>query len=149
MLSWRQIEEVAAAGVEIGAHSVNHPELDQLASSELEHELATAKHALEDRLGVAVPGLAYPFGYSSRLVRETAEAVGYEYACAVGNRLASPSADQFALPRLTVARSTRLPSFAQAVAAERLPVEYAGYRTLTLGWSAARRTRSAMHKRAG
>ncbi len=149
MLSWRQIEEVAAAGVEIGAHTVNHPELDQLASDRLEHELVAAKDALENRLGAAVPGLAYPFGYSSRLVRERAAAVGYEYACAVGNRLASPSANPFALPRLTIARSTRLPSFAQAVAAERLPAGFAGYRAMTLGWSAVRRSRSAMRKLTG
>jgi peptidoglycan/xylan/chitin deacetylase (PgdA/CDA1 family) len=146
MLSWRQIEEVAAAGVEIGAHSVHHPQLDQLGRDRLEHELGAAKGALEDRLGTAVPGLAYPFGYSNRLVRETAAAAGYEYACAVGNRLADSSADPFALPRATIARSTRLASFAQIVAAERLPIEFVGYRTLTLGWSAARCTRSAMRK---
>lgn len=149
MLSWRQIEEVAAAGVEIGAHSVSHPELDQLASAQLSRELAAAKHALEDRLGGAVTGLAYPFGYSNRQVRETAAAVGYEYACAVGNRLAGPSADQFALPRLTIAKSTRLPSFAQIVAGQRLPPELAVYRALTRGWSAVRHGRSVLRRFAG
>lgn len=144
MLSWRQIEEVAAAGVEIGAHSVSHPELDQLANAELRRELGGAKSALEDRLGGAVTGLAYPFGYSNRRVREMAAAAGYEYACAVGNKLAGPSANLFALPRLTISRSTRLPAFARTVAAERLPVEFAGYRTLTLGWSAVRRGRTVL-----
>jgi peptidoglycan/xylan/chitin deacetylase (PgdA/CDA1 family) len=148
MLSWRQIEEVATAGVEIGAHSVSHPELDQLAGDRLTRELAGPKHALEDKLGAAVTGLAYPFGYSNRLVRESAQAVGYEYSCAVGNRLAHPSADLFALPRLTIARSTRLPGFAQTVAAGRLPASFTGYRTLTLGWSAVRRGKSALHRMA-
>ena len=33
MLSWAQVRELAAAGIEIGAHSHSHPELDQLADA--------------------------------------------------------------------------------------------------------------------
>ena len=30
MMSWREIAEVAEAGVEVGAHTVTHPQLDQM-----------------------------------------------------------------------------------------------------------------------
>ena len=105
-----------------------HPQLDQLTAGSLRQELVGGKQALEDLLGAAVPGLAYPFGYSSKAVRDGAAAAGYEYACVVGNRLASAGADRFALPRLTIGRSTRPPGFARAVAAERLPAEFAALR---------------------
>ncbi|SRR5712691_3516430 len=148
MLSGEQIREIAGAGIEIGAHSVTHPELDQLSAGSLRQELVGGKQALEDLLGAPVPGLAYPFGYSSKAVRTSAAAVGYEYACVVGNRLASTGADRFALPRLTIGRSTRPHIFARVVAAERLPAEFAGLRMLTAGRSAVRLARSALSRSA-
>jgi peptidoglycan/xylan/chitin deacetylase (PgdA/CDA1 family) len=47
MLSWSQIRELAAAGMEIGAHSHGHPQLDQLSRSQLRDELTTPKDLLE------------------------------------------------------------------------------------------------------
>jgi peptidoglycan/xylan/chitin deacetylase (PgdA/CDA1 family) len=148
MLTGPQIREIADAGIEIGAHSVTHPQLDQLSAGSLRQELVGGKQALEDLLGAPVPGLAYPFGYSSRAVRDSTAAAGYEYACAVGNRLASTRADRFALPRLTIGRSTRPHSFARAVAAERLPAEFTGLRMLAAGWSTVRFTRSRLSRSA-
>ena len=143
MLSWDQLRAIAGAGIEIGGHTVTHPQLDQLPPDLLGKELADSKNELESQLGQPVSGVAYPFGYSSRLVRAHAACAGYEYGCVVGNRLATGASDQFALPRLTISRSTRLPGFAKIVAAQRLPLEFAGYRLLTLGWSVVRRARTA------
>lgn len=145
MLSWSQIGEIAAAGIEIGAHTQTHPQLDQLGPQALRRELTGSKHELEDRLGRAVTGLSYPFGYSSRRVRAAAHAAGYSYALAVGNRLISGTDDQFALPRLTMGRSTGLADFARILRAGRLPAEFAAYRALTAGWSVVRRARSAVN----
>ena len=142
MLSGAQLTEIAAAGIEIGAHSLTHAELDQLTAGSLRQELVGGRQALEDLLGAAVPGLAYPFGYSSKAVRDGAAAAGYEYACVVGNRLAGTGADRFALPRLTIGRSTRPQVFARAVAAQRLPAEFAGLRMLTAALSTVRFARS-------
>jgi len=147
MLSWSQVEAAAAAGIEIGAHTECHPQLDLLSPRALRQELAGCKSLLEDRLGAPVTGLSYPFGYSNRRVREAAAAVGYDYACAVANRLASTSDDRFALPRLTIGRATRLPGFAQIVRAERLPPQFIAYRLLTKAWAAVRHARSALHRK--
>jgi peptidoglycan/xylan/chitin deacetylase (PgdA/CDA1 family) len=48
MLCWNQIREAAGAGVEIGAHSHGHPQLDQIAPGQLHNELAISKALLED-----------------------------------------------------------------------------------------------------
>ncbi|HUD37720.1 MAG TPA: polysaccharide deacetylase family protein [Streptosporangiaceae bacterium] len=146
MLSWEQLRSIAAAGIEIGGHSLSHPQLDQLPADSLRQELSSNKHELEDKLGVAVAGLAYPFGYSSRLVRATAAATGYEYGCVVGNRLAKAGCDPFALPRLTIGSSTRLPGFARTVAATSLPAVFARYRMLTIGFSLLRHARAARNR---
>ncbi len=146
MLSWPAIEDLAATGIEVGAHSVRHPQLDQLGPAALRGELTDSKKAIEDRLGARIPGMAYPFGYSSEQVRRLAAEVGYDYACAVGNRLVSESASAYALPRLTVGRSTTMTSFARTVAARRLPARFAGYRMLTAGWAPIRHARPGRHR---
>ncbi len=143
MLSWAQLGEAAAAGVEIGAHSRFHPQLDQLPPGRLGEELRVSKAELEDGLGAAVPGVAYPYGYSSAAVRQAAAAAGYRYGCAVGNALLGEHPDLFALPRLTIRRSTSLAAFGQAAAGRRIAGAYLGDRLLTRGYALVRRTRAA------
>lgn len=142
MLTWSQIVEAAADGIEIGAHSHGHPELDQLGRKELRAELTVSKRLLEDALGTSVTGLAYPFGYSNAAVRHAALEAGYAYACAVGNAMASPQHGPLALPRLTVKASTSEDAFVQAVRGQSLSKIYRTDRMLTKGWTVVRRTRA-------
>lgn len=144
MLSWQQLLESAAAGIEIAAHSHTHPQLDQLPAAQLAEELSSSKRLLEDRLGVPVPGMAYPFGYSDGGVRRAVHAAGYRYACAVANGIACPGSDRFALPRLTVRRSTRPATFARVVRGQQIPLIYAKDRSLTKGYAVVRRTRAVL-----
>ena len=142
MLSWSQIREAAEAGVEIGAHSHTHPQLDQLLPGTLRDELVTSKALLEDGLGRAVPSLAYPYGYSNAQVRRVAREVGYAHACAVSNTMAGPRQDAFALSRLTIRRSTSLATFAMIVRGRKESVIFLKDRSLTKGYAMVRRTRA-------
>lgn len=143
MLSWSQICEAAAAGIEVAAHSRLHPQLDQLPPESLREELYTSKAQLEDRIGGPVTGLAYPFGYSSARVRKQVRDLGYGYGCEVGNAMVSAGSDLFALPRLTIRRSTSLPAFQQVVQGRNIRRMFLKDRALTKGWATVRRTRAA------
>lgn len=149
MLSWSQVIEAARAGLEVGAHSWQHPQLDRLPAGRLREELYAGKAQLEDRLGAPVTGLAYPFGYSSARVRQVAREAGHGYACAVGNTLPGPGADLMALPRLTVRRSTSLPAFRQISQGRGVRRHYLGDRALTRGYAVARRARAGLARAAG
>lgn len=142
MLSWSQLAELETAGVEIGAHSHSHAQLDQISASKLRAELTDSKRALEDRLGHPTDSLAYPYGYSNKRVREFTREVGYLQAASVGNAVAIPAGDPFRVPRLTIRRSTSSPAFARTVNRRRIRLQYAPARVLTAGWAVARRTRS-------
>jgi peptidoglycan/xylan/chitin deacetylase (PgdA/CDA1 family) len=144
MLSWSQIAEAASAGIEIGAHSRLHPQLDQLPAKLLRDELSTSKAQLEDKLGFPVTGLAYPFGYSNARVRAAAQELGHGYACAVGNMMVSKESDLLALPRLTIRRSTGMLAFQQVVSGSNVQRIYFKDRALTKGWAMVRRTRAAV-----
>ena len=142
MLNRTQLAEAAAAGVEIAAHTRSHPQLDQLPEQLVRDELYSSKRWLEDEIGLAVPGLAYPFGYSNALVRGMARDVGYRYAHAVDNRTTDADADLFRQPRLTIRRATTLPEFrrlADGDATLRLRED----RALSRAWSVVRQVKAA------
>src|SRR5262249_39707528 len=61
MMSWAQVRELAAEGVEIGAHSHSHPELDQLDDARLSWELGHSRDLLEMATHAPVRALAYPY----------------------------------------------------------------------------------------
>src|SRR6185437_6340264 len=82
-LTWAQVSEMAAAGIEFGSHTVTHPNLTRLEEPSLLWELADSKSALERRLGHEIKTLAYPIGtrsaYDTRVM---------DYAKRAGFRLA-------------------------------------------------------------
>lgn len=143
MLSWAQAAEAISAGMEIGAHSCQHPQLDQLPAAQVRNELHASKAELEDRLATSVPGMAYPYGYSNARVRETAQALGYDYGYAVRNSMTKAGADLFRLSRLTVHNSTRMPEF-RRLAEGRLAPTMLRDQALTACWSVVRQSRAAL-----
>jgi peptidoglycan/xylan/chitin deacetylase (PgdA/CDA1 family) len=99
LLRWSEVEELARAGIEIGAHTVTHPRMSLLSPQETEEELLRSRDAIEDRIGRPVRSFAYPYGESTPGVRA---AVGRHFDRACGTRLAylSESADPIDLPRI-------------------------------------------------
>jgi peptidoglycan/xylan/chitin deacetylase (PgdA/CDA1 family) len=100
MLTWDELAEVAAAGVEIGNHSMIHHPLDVLPPAQLHTEITRAHDELEQRLQVRVRSFAYPHGYNSRRVRDLVARTGHDNATEVGRRLHTPGEHRFAIPRL-------------------------------------------------
>lgn len=62
MLSEDEVRELAAAGWELGAHTMTHPDLSTLDYEACRQEIEGSKTALEEIGGVRVETLAYPFG---------------------------------------------------------------------------------------
>ncbi len=102
LLSWDQVREVAAAGVEIGNHSLLHHPLDVQLPAVLDREIRDSKDQLEQEIGAAVPSFAYPHGYHSARVRATVARYGHDHACEVGRALYEPPGARFAIPRLYI-----------------------------------------------
>lgn len=72
-----QICEMSKAGWQIEAHTVSHPNLNELTAKQLENELRESKRQLEEILNHPVNYLAYPFGtYTEQIIQES-KAAGY------------------------------------------------------------------------
>jgi hypothetical protein len=61
-LSWSQIDEMRASGLDVGPHTYAHPNLARLDDQHLALELTRLKRVLADRTGTSVSMMAYPFG---------------------------------------------------------------------------------------
>ncbi|WP_190129465.1 polysaccharide deacetylase family protein [Streptomyces mashuensis] len=146
MLDWGQLRELAAAGWEIGGHSHTHPQLDQLTTGRLRFEVEHCRDLLTDELGHPPVSFAYPYGYSSRRVRDTVRAAGFGVSLAVGNALAARRQGPHALRRVTVRRSTTDAEFARLVEGRALGRLFARDRALTKGYAVVRRSRRALTK---
>jgi peptidoglycan/xylan/chitin deacetylase (PgdA/CDA1 family) len=66
LLTWPQIAELSAAGIEIGAHTQTHKDLRRLPAREVEAEVVNSRQEIESRLGRPVESFAFPFGGVSR-----------------------------------------------------------------------------------
>lgn len=146
MLDWPQVRDLADTGVEIGGHSHTHPQLDQLDDAALRAELGHSTDILTAELGARPVSFAYPYGYSSRRVRQAVRAAGYGQALAVGNGLARRRQGPYALRRVTVRRGTGVEEFERLLQGRAIARNFARDRALTKGYALVRRARQVRRK---
>jgi peptidoglycan/xylan/chitin deacetylase (PgdA/CDA1 family) len=105
MMSTQEIAMLAHKGVEIGAHTIDHPILKTLSDEEQRHQIAGSKEMLERLIGSPVNGFAYPNGrpgsdydtISMQLVDEA----GFEYAVSTTWGCSTPGTNGYELNRFT------------------------------------------------
>ena len=113
VLSAADLHHLADAGMTIGAHTLSHPELRRQTKELACREIRDCRSRLEDCMGLAVWGLAYPFGNAGAVAErefQLAQEAGYE--CAFMNipgRLRE--CNTFALPRVHVTADMSLAVF--------------------------------------
>lgn len=149
MLDWSRLGELSAAGIEIGAHSHSHPQLDTLSPGRAGQEIALSRQLLSDAVGAEIETFAYPNGYSSPRLRRLVRAAGFRAACAVKDTFSSERDDRFALARLMLRSSTRSEEVARWLDRSGAPPPRARERARTRAWRAYRRGRALVTRRAG
>lgn len=77
-LTWSQVREMSAAGLDFGSHSMTHPKLSALSVEQVRWELDYSRKIIEDRLGRAITSLSFPFGDYSQSTIDIALDVGYK-----------------------------------------------------------------------
>lgn len=78
-LGWDELREVYA-GFEIANHSLNHPNLTDLAPLDLEREVRDSRRLLQDWFQQPIRGFCYPFGGFNPAVKAAVRAAGHSYA---------------------------------------------------------------------
>jgi peptidoglycan/xylan/chitin deacetylase (PgdA/CDA1 family) len=97
-----QIQELARAGVEIGAHSISHPDFRRIPDAELHREIATARVQFQAIVDRKPSGLAFPAGFFDDRAINIARQAGYDYAVAVRSDYNHSASDVFRLARVGI-----------------------------------------------
>jgi len=100
MMNWDQIVRMTEAHMEIGSHTLSHPDLTDISEEDARTEICESKEYLEEKLAVQVRGFCFPGGRANgtlaRLVRES----GYDYACTTQQAHVTTDSNHFLLPRI-------------------------------------------------
>jgi peptidoglycan/xylan/chitin deacetylase (PgdA/CDA1 family) len=102
MLTWPKIVEMQQRRITFGAHTVNHPRLPEIPSSEAEAEIESSKHLIEERLGAEIDYFAYPYGLYDEKTKNFVKKAGYKLACSTRSGFNNVNTDAYALRRIEV-----------------------------------------------
>lgn len=99
-LNSEQVRALHARGIEIGAHSVGHPNLALSSVAETRDELQASRSKLQQILQADVPGMAYPGGRLRAETIQIAQELGFQYALATRIGTNKPPPSRFELRRI-------------------------------------------------
>jgi len=114
LMTWQDIEQWIALGLDVGCHSMTHRRLSRLPEDEQRTEIIDSLQLLGERTGRQIGAFAYPFGSaydydvtSVRLVREAG------FACGLSNRYGvnGRQCDRWAMRRIWIDSTDDLRTF--------------------------------------
>jgi len=81
LLTWNEIRQMQAAGVEFGSHTRTHAALDTLDAEQARWELCTSREIIADNLNAPPVTIAYPYEQFTGQTQTIAAQCGYLGAC--------------------------------------------------------------------
>lgn len=111
-LTWSQINQMHSSGlISFGSHTVNHSTLPILPRESIVSELKESKQVLENKLGIPINFMAYPFGSSNSFVVELVREAGYLGAVGTWPGVIQSEGTIYNMPRMRVNGSIDFPEF--------------------------------------
>jgi peptidoglycan/xylan/chitin deacetylase (PgdA/CDA1 family) len=107
-LTWREVRELHAEGIQFGSHTVSHPDLRSLGPEQIDFELGYSKELIEQKLGAPVTSFSYPFAFPeedrdfTRYLLDSLANHGFENGVSTILGRAKAGGNPFCLPRLPV-----------------------------------------------
>ncbi len=84
MMTWSEVKQMQSAGIRFGSHTMTHPVVSRLQSSEMQYELGKSKSIIEQQIGDRVVDFSFPFGQSDDCGNNAAALAGrFGYLSAV------------------------------------------------------------------
>ena len=120
-IKWDMLKEMAADPlIKIQSHTFTHPNLNKTTrqgSAAIKHEIVDSKNRLEQKLGIKIDTLAYPYGVFNPKIISATKAAGYRSAFTIGtipiNYAGAEPTDMWTIPRIMVNRGDSLAVWAK------------------------------------
>jgi peptidoglycan/xylan/chitin deacetylase (PgdA/CDA1 family) len=106
-------EEILSAhhqGMEIGAHTMTHPDLRFCPDDMAKEEISRSKSDIESELNIPIQWFSYPFGKNGERERRLVKEAGFLGACGTDKHTNTPETDLYDLGRVNV-RATSSPVY--------------------------------------
>jgi peptidoglycan/xylan/chitin deacetylase (PgdA/CDA1 family) len=131
-LTWKQIKQMADAGVDIQSHSYSHPFLtkrrhesldDAAYGAWLQRELVESKKILERETGRSVQFLAYPYGDYDHYLAAAVARAGYSAALTCDFGRVRKGSDPLRMKRVVIDKKMDFAAFRHYLGAGQMPIE--------------------------
>ncbi len=105
-MTWGEVREVESLGIQIGSHTVSHPQLHQVSLKDAQRELFESKQMIQDQLGKAITSFSYPYAFPEQddafkaELRQGLVSAGYESGVTTVIGSAGLQDDRYFLPRI-------------------------------------------------
>ena len=76
-----QVRELKYSGMQIGSHSMSHPDFRKLTAAQQIRELVESRKILEDLTGAEITSFAFPYGFKNKPAIAAVLEAGYSYCC--------------------------------------------------------------------
>jgi peptidoglycan/xylan/chitin deacetylase (PgdA/CDA1 family) len=97
-----RLKRLVGLGWEVDSHSLTHPDLTQISSSELQQQVVQSRKFLQRVLRVPVNSFCYPSNRYNPAVVAAVKAAGYTNAVTENPGFATARTDPFLLPRFEI-----------------------------------------------
>jgi peptidoglycan/xylan/chitin deacetylase (PgdA/CDA1 family) len=101
-LTWDQVSEMSANGIEFGSHTISHKPLTSFDQAGVHRELTESKAAIEAHIGKPCTFIAFPEGKFNEMVMNETKSAGYAYGFSVETGRDFPWEDHYDLDRVAM-----------------------------------------------
>lgn len=120
LMTWEQLKEVKAAGVEIGNHTHSHKffldESKDTRYDSFEKEIKQSQALIKENLGITPDLFTYPYGEFDNQMKEIVKSYGFKFAAAQNSGVLFKGTDKFQSPRFPMSENySSLKQFAEKV----------------------------------
>ena len=99
MMNWDDIYELISKNHEIGAHTINHPNLTECSDEEASIEIQESKKVLEKNLSILIKSFAYPRGVYGEREKNIVQGCGFKNGVTTLKNYVDQSKDVFSIAR--------------------------------------------------
>ncbi len=121
-LSWAELREMKAAGMEIASHSYNHRSIGGLSRAEQAEEIQASKRALDQNLNQDTHWFCYPNGSYGPETLELLKANGFTTAVTTEPGWVKPGDNPLILRRIWMGNSVDLKHFEERLTKEKYSI---------------------------
>lgn len=115
LMSEEMIKEMQDYGIEFGAHTFNHPKLNEISKKEIEHQILDSKKILEEKINKKIITFAYPYGILNDYAKKIVAKSKFDFGLATDSGGLSLSEDLYQIRRIAIFPNTNLFKFKRKV----------------------------------